>query len=195
MMNSPAYSFIKEYIDMAFQRLEKDKITPWAFFLTDKGLRLTDFFGKPVSYVGVQFEGSPQSVFWSSFIQPFLNDIVSRSFSDTRDFCVDRRLNSKLPLEETAALLKAGIEKAYGRMCDIDQRLRGKGFPKSVPRYTAEKEKIATLEFIETRLAAELASQPRQKRTMSTIYDEQKFWFWLVGIIIAVAGILLKVFV
>jgi hypothetical protein len=47
MMNSPAYSFIKERIELEFQRLEKDKITPWAFFLTDKGLRLTNFFGKP----------------------------------------------------------------------------------------------------------------------------------------------------
>jgi hypothetical protein len=36
MKKSPAYSFIKEHIELEFQRLERDKITPWAFFLTKK---------------------------------------------------------------------------------------------------------------------------------------------------------------
>lgn len=197
-MNSPAYSFIKKRIELEFQRLEKDKITPWAFFLANKGLRLTDFFGKSVSYVGVQFEGSPRSLFWGSFIQPFLNDIVSNIFSYTRNFCLDRRLNLELPLKETAVLLKTNIEKTYGRMCDIDQRLQGKGYPKSIPRYNAEKEKAVSFHFVEERLAAEFALQTlqtRQKRSLSTIYDEHKFWFWLVGIFIAVLGILVKFFV
>jgi hypothetical protein len=195
-MNSATYSFIKERIELEFQRLEKEKITPWAFFLTDKGIRLTDFFGKPISYVGVQFEGSPRSVFWSSFIQSFLNDIVSKSFSDTRNFCLERRLNSKQPLEETAVLLRTGIEKIYSRMSDIDQSIRGKGYPKSVPRYNADKERTDSLVFMEERLAGELALQSKQKRNLNTIYDEQKFWFWLTGIIIAVlTSILIKVFI
>jgi len=74
MNRSPAYSFIRERIELEFQKLEKDKVTPWAFLLSGKGLKLTDFFGKEVSYagVGVEFEGSPRTVFWKGFIQPFL---------------------------------------------------------------------------------------------------------------------------
>jgi hypothetical protein len=137
MERSPAYSFIKEHIELEFQRLERDKITPWAFFRTNKGVRLTDFFGKEISYIGggLEFEGSPREFFWNGFIQPFLNDIVSRNFSETERFCREKGLDWRLPLEETALLLKIGINKAYNRMSAIDQRLRGKGYPDSVSRY------------------------------------------------------------
>lgn len=45
MTRSPAYSFIKEHVELEFQKLEKDKVTAWAFFLSRKGLRLTNFLG------------------------------------------------------------------------------------------------------------------------------------------------------
>lgn len=195
-MNSPVHSLIKECVELEFQKLEKSKITPWAFLLNDKGLTLTDFFGKSVSYTGVQFEGSPRDVFWGGFIQPFLNDIVSKSFSKTRDFCRKENLNSKLPLEETAGLLKVGIQKAYERMADIDQGLRGRGFPKSVLRYNPKNEISRSYSFVDERLVSELALQSMQKKTLNNFYEEHKFWFWSIGIIIsAVIGILIKVFV
>ncbi len=74
---------------MEFERLEREKITPWAFFRTDKGVRLTDFFGKEVSYIGgdLKIEGFAREYFWNGFIQAFLNDIVSRKFYATEVFC------------------------------------------------------------------------------------------------------------
>jgi hypothetical protein len=196
MNESPAYSFTKECIELEFERLEREKITPWAFFRTDKGVRLTDFFGKQVSYIGggLEFEGSPREYFWNGFIQPFLNDIVSRNFSATEDFCRKKGLDWKLPLEETAFLLKAGINKVYARMAAIDQRLRGKGYPDSVPRYSPEREVASSEAFVDQRLTAEAALQPVARKTLNTFYEEQKFWFWFIGIIIAVAGVLLKIF-
>jgi len=71
MKESPAYSFIKERISLEFERLEKEKVTPWVFLTTHVGLHQTDFFGKQINYQGVEFEGSPRIVFWDSFIQPF----------------------------------------------------------------------------------------------------------------------------
>jgi hypothetical protein len=194
MNRSPAYSFIRERIELEFQKLEKDKVTPWAFFLSGKGLRLTNFFGKQVSYSGIEFEGSPRTVFWKGFIQPFLQDIASRSFSETRDFCLTHSVELNQPLEETAFLLKAGINRVYHRMSDIDQRLRGKGYPNSVPKYDPKTEIALSEEFVEERMSAELALTPKKRKTLNTFYEEQKFWFWFIGIAIAAAGVLLKIF-
>jgi hypothetical protein len=157
MTRSPAYGFIKERVELEFQKLEKDKVTPWAFFLSGKELGLTNFLGKEIRYSGIGFEGSPRTVFWKGFIQPFLQDITSRSFSETRSFCLAHGLEPKQPMEETASLLKTAINNIYERMSDIDQRLRGKGFPKSVPKYDAIAERARSEAFVEERLAAELS--------------------------------------
>lgn len=196
MKESRAYSFVIERVELEFQRLEREKITPWAFFSTNKRVRVTDFFGKEVSYIGgnLEFEGSPREYFWNGFIQPFLNDIVTRNFSETEDFCRKKGLDWKLPLEETAFMLKTGINKVYSRMSDIDQRLRGKGYPQSVPRYSPVGQVAGSVAFVDQRLTAEAALQPVARKTLNTFYEEQKFWFWFIGIAIALAGVLLKIF-
>ncbi len=194
MDRSPAYSFIRERIELEFQKLEKDKLTPWAFFLSGRGLRLTNFFGKEVSYCGIEFEGSPRTVFWKGFIQPFLQDIASRGFSDTRNFCLAHGVELNKPMEETASLLKAGINGVYHRMSDIDQRLRGKGYPNSVPKYDPEAEIALSEAFVEERMSAELALTPRKRKTLNTFYEEQKFWFWFIGITVTIILALIKVF-
>lgn len=164
MNRSPAYSFIKERIELEFQKLEKDKVTPWAFFLSGKELRITNFFGKEIYYLGIGFEGSPQEVFWKGFIQPFLQDITSRSFAETREFCIARGIEMKQPTEETAILLKAGINQIYKRMSDIDRRLRGKGFPNAVPKYNPRSEIESSEAFVLERMAAELALAPKKEK-------------------------------
>lgn len=179
---------------MEFERLEREKVTPWVFFLTNAGVRLKDFFGKEIHYSGIEFEGSPRTVFWNGFIQPFLGDIVSRHFSQTQNFCKEKGVDATVPMEETAILLKKGINRIYERMSDIDQRLRGKGYPSSVPRYNHRKEVAFSEAFVDERLIAETALQPKKKNRLNTFYEEQKFWFWFIGIIIAVAGILIKIF-
>jgi hypothetical protein len=49
MNRSPAFSYIRERIELEFQKLEKEKVTHWAFLLSGKEIRLTDFFGKEAS--------------------------------------------------------------------------------------------------------------------------------------------------
>ena len=183
---------MKERIELEFQKLEKDKVTPWTFLLSGKGMKVIDFFGKQVSYQGVGFEGSPRTVFWNGFIQPFLKDIVSRSLSETRTFCQDHSIDSSLPLKETASLLKDGISVIYERMADIDQRLRGKGYPHSVRRYNPKAEIERSAAFIEERMTAESTLAPGRKKNLNTFYEAQKFWFWFIGIAIAIAGLVLR---
>jgi hypothetical protein len=188
---SPAYSFIQERIELEFERLEREKITPWSCFRTDKGVQLTDFYGKVVSYSGggLLFESSPRAYFWNGFIQPFLNDIVSRNFAETEDFCRKKGLDWQLPLEETAFFLKAGINKIYKRMSIIDQRLRGEGFPDSVPLFNPKQEIVNSILFVDQRLTAMRILRPKFSKKFNSFYEENKFLFWLIGFIIAVLGL------
>lgn len=194
MKQSPAYSFIKERLDLEFEPLERDKVTPWAFFLTAKGVRLADFFGKEINYTGVEFEGSPREIFWNGFIQPFLKDIVSRNFAETKHFCQENGIDWKLPLEETAFLLKKGINKLYYRMSVIDQRLRGKGHPDAVAPYNPQKEVAFSEAFVDERMSAEVELQPQKKNRLEKFYEEHKFWCWFIGIIVAIMGTLIRIF-
>ncbi len=45
------------------------------------------------------------------------------------------------------------------------------------------------------RLSAEIALQPKKKRSLNSLYEEQKFWFWFIGIAIAILRILIKMFI
>jgi hypothetical protein len=102
--------------------------------------------------------------FWNGFIQPFLQDITSRSFAETREFCIARGIEMKQPTEETAILLKAGINQIYERMSDIDRRLRGKGFPNAVPKYNPRSEIESSEAFVLERMTAELALAPKKEK-------------------------------
>jgi hypothetical protein len=97
-------------------------------------------------------------------------------------------------MEETASALKAGINGVYHRMSDIDQRLRGKGYPNSVPKYDPEAEIEASQAFVEERMSAELGLTPKKRKTLNTFYEEQKFWFWFIGIAVTIVLALIKVF-
>jgi len=79
-------------------------------------------------------------------------------------------------------------------MSDIDQRLRGKGYPDSVPRYNPGAEVAFSEAFVEERMSAELPLMPKRKKTLNIFYEEQKFWFWFIGIVVAIIGVLIKVF-
>jgi hypothetical protein len=57
-------------------------------------------------------------------------------------------------------------------MSDIDHRLRGKGFPKSVPKYDAAAERASSEAFVEERLAAELALG--QKKIEEELMKEER---------------------
>jgi hypothetical protein len=53
MSRSPAHTFIKERLDQEFEQLDKEKITPWAFLRTERGITVKRFDGTEISGGGV----------------------------------------------------------------------------------------------------------------------------------------------
>jgi hypothetical protein len=198
MERSPAFSIIKQKLEREFRVLEEKQVTPWAFVKLDKPFRVEKFDGGFISYEGkIQFDGSPRDVLWGSYIRLFLEDIIDRAFSDTRTFCIENNIARQIPLQETSLQLQLGCSRIYNRMADIDQRLRGEGFPNSVPKKKVNKEMDRMRDFIFARLDSENALSPKpEKKTfnLNLWYEQNKFWVWIIGIAVSVLGLLAKIF-
>lgn len=96
------------------------------------GLETTDSHGKTVRYRGVGFEGSPRTVFWGGFFEPFILAAARQSLQWVIESCRERSLDPSEYLSEARALVGLLVEAVYDDMVQIDQALRGKGYPSSV---------------------------------------------------------------
>lgn len=127
------YPEITFAVESKFKKLSADKLAPWEFLNTGKMALIEDFYGRTIQYRGVGFEGSPREVFWSSFIEPFLEDIFVWGFEFALDYAEKRNSNRQELILYAHQCLVNGLCLIYNRMQKIDRNLRGKGFPDQVP--------------------------------------------------------------
>lgn len=151
------YPEITFRIKQAFQQLEVDKITPWAFLGTGKMRPIEDFHGRTIHYSGVAFEGSPRQVFWNGFIEPFLEALFLWAFDLALAYAKGRHLDARSVLQHARQCLSNGIYSIYRRMQDIDRRLKGKGFPERASQHDISR----PVEFMHAKLEGYFGSALR----------------------------------
>ena len=95
----------------------------------------------------------------------------------------ERKQDARVVLPEAAALLKSVIHRAFGRMAEIDRRLRGKGFPQSVSLQSTSNEIAEVEAFVERRIAAEVSMVKRRYR-INDFYNEHPFLFWFIALLV-----------
>lgn len=100
-------------------------------FPAQNQLEITDFYGKPISYRGIRYEGSPEQVFWAGLFEPFMIDAAKTLFQWVIDHCISQKLDPAACRAEARDLLKVFVVKIYGAMVEADRVLRGRGFPES----------------------------------------------------------------
>lgn len=193
-MASPLYPTFSKRINDSIERLIRDQVTPWAFLTSGKPLRLSSFNGKLISYQNIGFEGSPEHVFWGRYIEPFLEHICVSEITAAVAMAKERGVDARQLLPEIKNILKSGCKRVYDRMAEIDQNLRGKGYPNSVSRRSIDNEFSVMAAFIDTHISAELEMwKPKSK--LEHWYSQNRFWVWaisaLVGVVMTVLGKLL----
>lgn len=109
-----------------------ERLQAWGMMGAKTRLDTTDFSGQPVRYHGVTFEGSPRTVFWSGFFDPFMLAAARQTLEWVMAYCHERHLDPEEYVAEAKSLLGLLAEAMYEDMARIDQRLRGGGFPASV---------------------------------------------------------------
>lgn len=185
-MTTPLYPTFRKRVDDAVERIIKQQVTPWSFLTAGPPFRITMFDGKQIAYEGVGFEGSPREVFWSRYIEPFLEDLCISEIGAAVALAKEGRVDAQLLLPEVHKLLSAGCRRAYVSMADVDRRLRGKGFPEKVELKSIDQEVSVMAQFIDERVRAELAMWKRKSR-VELWYEENKFLVWAIGIVVSIA--------
>jgi hypothetical protein len=160
---TPIYPIVEKFVNDEFRRLENEQITPWAFF-NGEGLRVNDFYGKPIAYSGIRFSGSPVLAFWNGYIEPFLEDISFRAIDLSMEVAKDRKIPLRQPLLEVKGQLYSLCGRTFDRMAGIDQRLRKAGVLDEVALRRTDKELARMRQFIDKRIDAELRAIPNPGR-------------------------------
>lgn len=181
------YHVTKKMIEDEYELLRRDKITPWAFLHSGHPFRCTDFYGKEISYPEIRFKGSSETVFWTRFIEPFLEDIILRSLDKTVSLCRDKKINLNKPISETGTMLKVIVRNVYEDMADVDRRLRGNGYPGSVKKKDVTSKIASMSQLIDERIKSELAIW-KKPSTLTEFYHNHPFLFWLIRALIGIAA-------
>lgn len=129
-MPTPLHPTFRTRIDDAFEHLIQQQVTPWLFVTAGPPFRIKKFNGKEIAYQGVGFEGSPREVFWSRYIEPFLEHLCASEIETAVLMAREKSVDARLLLLELHGLLSSGFRKVYEHMAGIDRSLRGKGYPK-----------------------------------------------------------------
>jgi hypothetical protein len=153
--------------------------------------KVKQFSGREISYQGIGFEGSPRTIFWSRYIDPFLEALAIEEIEVAVSSAKERKVDATILLPEVQSLLNAAVLKVLREMADIDRLLLEKCFTETVPLRSVEGEAAQLRAFIEERVRCELEMwKPRS--AVEEWYDRNKFWVWLVGIVVGVAGLAVK---
>jgi hypothetical protein len=190
-MTTPLYPTFRKRVDDAVDQIIKQQVTPWSFLTAGRSFRVKMFDGKQIAYEGVGFEGSPREIFWSRYIEPFLEDLCISEIGAAVAMAKKRGVDARLLLSEVQNLLSVGCRRAYVSMADVDRRLRGKGFPDNVELRSIDREASAMAEFIEERVRAELAMWNPKSR-VELWYERNKFWVWAIGFVVSILGLWAK---
>jgi hypothetical protein len=193
LMASPLYPTFQKRVADACDALILKQVDPW-IFMTSSGLRVTNFSGDQIAYSGIGFEGSPQIVFWSRYIEPFMEDIAVKEFDAARSLSAERKVDAASVLREVHGLLTSHFERIFLRMADVDRRLRGKGFPERIGLRGINREVGQIRVFLDEHLAAELKMAPSRSRLQrfETWVTQHKGILSLGGLLTAIVGALTK---
>jgi hypothetical protein len=185
------YPIVRKRIEDATERIIHDQVRPWAFLSAGPPFRVKQFSGRDISYQGFGFEGSPQTVFWNRYIDPFLEALAIEEIDFAISTAREKRVDATLLLPEVQGLLIAAVQKIFREMAEIDRKLRGKGYPERVPLRSIETEVSKLRAFIEERVRCELTMW-KPKSTAEEWYDRNKFWVWAAGIVLTLASLVFK---
>jgi hypothetical protein len=155
-MPTPLYPTFRKRAADAIEQLIRQQVTPWSFMAAGPPFRIKYFDGRQIAYEGVTFDGSPRKVFWSRYIEPYLEELCISEITAAVSMAHEKQVDAKLLLPELQGLLSAGFQKVYGQMADVDRRLRGKGYPQNVSLRPIDQELRAMEQFLDERIRSEI---------------------------------------
>jgi len=178
LTTSPLNAIIQADVKEAAQEILVKAINPWIFF-NSHGIDIPKVNGKRISIKGFEFSGSALDVFWGGFADEWVQKTGRELIELTRRKAIERGLPVAPALTDCLNEIRLMVATIFNRMAEIEQRLKGKGYPKSVPKTDVshliqinvdDLEKIVEAEFM-----ASLSRQPKQSMSLPQAYYEKEF--------------------
>lgn len=123
---SPLYNRTEKIVRDIDQKLTQ-LIHKWRFFKAGPPMRVKKFDGSEICYQGIRYSGSPVQVFWSDFIDPYLENYSAKVLEQTSALAIECQFSVEESVEEAKNLLLVMIRRIYAEMAETDQILRGDG--------------------------------------------------------------------
>jgi len=156
----------------------KNQITPWLTGFAAGKLKVKKFDKTLIKCSGILFSGSIRSLFWNNYIEPFLEDVTDRLIKKIAEECLANNLEIKTELHELSKNLQGMYKNVYEAMSRTDQKLRGNGFPNSVPKRDITNE-IANMDtYLQQQITMEIAKYNERKKldNLKQKYSVKNLW-------------------
>jgi hypothetical protein len=187
-VTSPLWARFDQAIAAETNAIIAAQVSPWAHMQGRDGMSVQRFDGSTIAYSKVRYTESIQQVFWTRYIEPFLERMVLEHF---RAIPVAAKEGGADPAEvvpEVEGMLVAACRKVYARMVDVDQRLRGDGFPDGITPRGTQREFRAMEEFI--RRQAQAAQQMAAIASRNQPVDSGVSRYRWVALVVAPVAVL-----
>jgi hypothetical protein len=189
-MATPLYPRLKKSVFDEMHQIHKAQLHPWRMF--HAGLSVKRLDGTEIRYEGIEFKGSPRQIFWSSYIEPFLKEMVLRQYTSSIKIALEREVDAREVLLEVRDLMLSVGRKTYREMATIDQRLQSKGDLNLIPLRNCDNENERFGKFVDEHYQAELVMLKQPSR-LEKWYARNKALVWIGGLLTAALGALAKV--
>ncbi len=109
-------------------------IHKWHHLNAGVPMRIEKYDGSIISYEGIAYKGSPVTVFWNGFIEPYLENYSLEVLKQTSALAIECQFPVAESVDEAQSLLMVLIRRIYNEMAEVDSILKGNGFefPKKV---------------------------------------------------------------
>lgn len=124
---SDVYPRTKKLVEEADKHLIS-LVTKWTFLKSVPQIEIKRFDGEEIRLGGVAFKGTVVDVFWSGFIEPYIEHESVKILEAAGQLATDCQLSHDIVTDEARMLLHVMVRRVYSKMADVDQTLRGDGF-------------------------------------------------------------------
>lgn len=114
---TPILPFIQERLESAKKEI-KDDLFMW-------------LSGK--KHPNLEFSGSLVLNYWGTYLDEHVQKIIDTAFATNKEIAIEHGLNPSKSVNDGTIAAEQAIKEILNLMADYDRRMRGKGYPESVP--------------------------------------------------------------
>lgn len=193
-MTSEHWERFDKAIGVATRELIAAQVSPWARLLTARTLAVRRHDGSSLAWTDTKYGVPQQDIFWRGYMDPFLEELITTQMREAALVARKAEGDREVLIAEVRDLLLRAVRRVYDAMADVDQQLRGEGYPQSVARRSLKTELRVMEQYIDKQARATAAAatlgQPKPS-SVQGLFERHQLWLVLGALGVAVVVVVL----